>query len=41
VADAEFATAPNTETILDMTNGVKSALVMLNLLMVLIAIVPD
>ena len=41
MANAEFATAPSTEKILEMTNGVISALVMLNLLMVLIAIVSD
>ena len=41
MVDAEFAVAPSTETILNMTNGVKNADVMLNLLMVLIAIVLD
>ncbi len=41
MADAEFATAPSTETILDMTNEEESALVMLNLLTVLTAIVMD
>ena len=41
MVDAEFAIALSTETILDMINGVESALVMLNLLTVLNAIVMD